>query len=185
MGLPSWRIEIVKNRFGETWSNDYLTDLVAIADAAQLAVPLLAFERAIHQTNVNFLYTRISSTVKFDRTFRHVDHNVPGQIVIGDSLPMYCTFRLDLGTTDSDPGRKYYRAPVREADQQDGLLVSGHLGTLNGYIGTLLQNTLTVGLLVTPKGNTIKTGSFNPRIQERQLHRRRRPKMTQAQFDAQ
>src|SRR6185369_10483109 len=113
MAVPNWRIEIVKSLLGEQWSNDYLTDDVAIEDVQDLAVILLSWEQSIHMAAVNFDYIRIATTIPFDRTFRHITFNEPGTAGNLAYIPLFNTLRIDLGTTDSDPGRKYYRSEER------------------------------------------------------------------------
>ena len=177
MGLPRWRIEIHKSLENEEWANDYLTDDVTIEDAHSTASLILNFEQHIHQTVVLFTYMRISTTVKDDRVFRHVVINEPGLLASGDHLPLYCVARMDMACGDSDPCRKYYRLPVNESGQTNAILTTDTLGSLNSLIATHLVTPSVLGHIVSGKGNSVQTASFNPNVQMRQLHRHKRKKI--------
>lgn len=178
MALPNWRIEIVKQLDGEVWSNDYLTALVTIDAAADIADELVAWEQQVHASVVTILYALVSTTIKGDRTFRHITYNVPGIPNIGEYLPLFNTIRVDLQTEDSDPGRKYYRQPIPENGQANGYLVPGTVASFNAAIASTLQPIIDNSALVTPKGNQITGATTFPKVQIRQLHRRRRKKVT-------
>lgn len=178
MPLPLWRIEIVKELNNEQWSNDYLTDDATLDDAQDLSAILQTFERQIHMAVVRFTYIRVSSYVPGDRTFRHITTNLPGLRETSDYMPLFNTMRVDFGTADSDPGRKYYRTPVAEVWSVNGFFV-GEINTLlTADIATYLVATNALEHLVTPKGNRITSASLYPRVQMRQLHRRRKKKVT-------
>lgn len=177
MPLPLWRIEIHKELNNEEWTNDYLTSDLTIDDAQDLAAVLQTFERNIHTTAVQFTYIRVSSYVKFDRTFRHLTTNLPGLQEAVDYLPLFNTLRLNLGTADSDPGRKYYRTPVPESQQSNGVFNPAYITSLNGLANTYLVATDALEHLVTPKGNQVTSAVFYDRVQMRQLHRRRKKKV--------
>lgn len=174
MALPNWRIQIQKRLGDETWQNDYLTDDVTIEDAQDLSALILTFEEAIHSLDVAFEFIRISTTIVGDRRFRHLTINEAGTQPNTSYLPLYNTFRLDLGTSESDPARKYYRAPVREDQQENGFINGTTLTFYNDYAQNLLVATNVIDHLVTTKGNRVTSALFYDRVQMRQLHRRRR-----------
>lgn len=178
MALPNWRIEIVKQLDAEVWSNDYLTSLVTIDAAADIADELVEWEQQVHGNMVTILYAVVSSTIKGDRVFRHITYNVQGIPTIAEYLPLFATIRVDLQTTDSDPGRKYYRQPIPENGQANGYLTPSTIASFNSAIATTLQPIIDNSALVTPKGNQIVTATTFPKVQERQLHRRRKKKVT-------
>lgn len=177
MTAPIWRIEIVKSMAFEQWANDYLTDIATLADAEDLSSLLLTFEKHMHATGVNFDYIRISSYIKDDRVFRHLAINEPGLESVEDRLPLYCTARMDMGTFSSDPARKYYRLPIAEAWQTNGLFSGATLTSWAGLIATYLVATSALGKIVTNAGHNAISASFNPQVQMRQLHRHRRKKI--------
>lgn len=177
MGTPLWRIEIVKSQNFEVWSNDWLTDDVTIEDAQDLAGELLGFEQALHQTTVLFQYIRISSYVPNDRIFRHIVQNVPGLAEAADSLPLFNTYRLDLSTANSDPARKYFRSPVSEANQTNGIITGQALTAINNLANTMLVANSVITHIVTPRGNSCGDAEFHNEVQMRQLHRHKRKKI--------
>lgn len=178
MAVPLWRIEIVKQLGSEVWSNDYLTDDATLDDAQDLSAVLQTFERNIHMELVQFPYMRVSSYVAGDRTFRHIDTNLGGLQTNADYLPLFNTIRMNMSTADSDPGRKYYRIPVPETQQTNGTLAGAYVSSLNGLINTYMVATDALQHLVTPKGNRITSAAMFPNVQMRQLHRRRKKKVT-------
>lgn len=174
MSFPNWRIQIVKSLGMEVWSNDWLTDDVLMLDAQDLANELIAFEKSIHTTDVLFQYCRISSMIENDRVFRHFTINLPGLVGAGDYLPLYCTVRMDMSTEDSDPCRKYFRIPVKESDQTNGAFLSGYMSTLGASIISGLATPGVLSHIVSGKGNSCDGAAIFPRVQMRQLNRRRR-----------
>lgn len=176
MAPPVWRIEINKSFPGEEWANDYLTKSTTIEDAQDLASILLDFERSIHMSAVQFNYMRISSWIKGDRTFRHLAINLAGQATTVEYLPLYCTMRLDLPTANSDPARKYYRLPVGEGAQANGVFNSASIDAWTAAVNTHLVANDAIPLIVTSKGNPCTTANVFPYVQMRQLHRRRKKK---------
>jgi hypothetical protein len=177
MALPTWRIQIQKSIVAESWSNDYLTDDLTIEDAQDLANELITWERNIHSGLVIFEYVRISSYIPGDRTFRHLAINLPGLTQIQEHLPLFNTMRVDLGTANSDPARKYYRLPVSELTQQNGAFNTQFLADRAANIQTYLVTPLVLGHIVTTKGNSVVSATVHRYVQMRQLTRRRRKKL--------
>lgn len=178
MGTPRWRIQIVKSLGAHTWSNDYLTDDATIEDAQDLGALLVTFERTIHQTTVLFVYMRVSSYLVGDRHFRHFPLNLTGIDTAADSLPLFNTIRMDMGTSDSDPARKYYRIPVAEGAQTNGIVNGAVLTSLNSVANTQLVTSGVIGHIVTTAGHPCLTAQFSANVQIRQLTRRKRKKVT-------
>lgn len=178
MTPPQWRIQTVKSLGGEQWSNDYLTSLATLGEAHDLAIQLVTFEENIHQTLVHFDYYRVSSYVPFDRIFQHLPINANGLYAAGDYLPLYNTLRIDFATAASDPARKYYRVPIREGDQQNGILSGDYLAFVGATLFSLMEDEGVYPALVTTAGNTVQGASPHNAVQMRQLHRHRRPRVT-------
>lgn len=177
MGLPQWRIQITKHMGAEEWSNDYLTDLGTISDAHDFAVTLVQMEKALHQASVHFDYYRVSSVLVGDRVFQHIPINANGDVSVADSLPLFNTVRVDLQTAASDPARKYYRTPIAEGSQQNGVLVSDALNAITLVLFTFLGDPELYGNIVTTVGHKVITGSVHDQVQMRQLHRHKRKKV--------
>lgn len=178
MGLPQWRIQIVKSLAGEQWSNDYLTDLATLTEAHDLAIQLTTFEENIHGTVVHFDYYRVSSFTPFDRVFEHLPINSYGLASVGDYLPLFNTLRVDLATSASDPARKYYRLPVGEGQQALGFFLSDIMTTWASAIFTYLTDEGVLENIVTNVGHKVIGASCHNAVQMRQLHRHRRPRVT-------
>lgn len=178
MPLPNYRISIVKSLDAEEWSNDYMVICDDMDDASDFAEALVEFEQSFHFDTVQFAYVRVSTTLKGDRTFRHIPLNVAGiaQSAGQDFLPLFNTVRVDLGTSDSDPARKYYRTPIGEAQQSRGILAGNTIAGFEDLLGGSLQPLILQGKLVTSGGNLIVGSSLYHNVQERQLKRRRRKK---------
>lgn len=175
MAQPNYRIEIVKELFGEQWANDWMTDVVGMNTAQDLASEILSFERAIHQTRVNFLYILISTTLPEDRVFRHIPLNQNGQFISDEYIPLFNTVRLDMATEDSDPCRKYFRLPIGENRITNGILNSDYVGLLNTAWNSYMITGDVFTHIVSGAGNNVLSGAFHLAVQMRQLHRRRRP----------
>lgn len=173
-----YRIQINKLRNNEEWSNDWIIEDETIDDAEDTANELITFEKQIHQDSVFFTYVRISTVLKGDRYFRHLALNQVGVRNSNDSLPLYCTFRLDLPTADSDPCRKYFRGPVQEGDQTNGFLSAALLGVFNADVATYLATPGLFAKMRSGAGNPVVGGVFSPLVQMRQLHRHKRKKVT-------
>ena len=169
-----YRVQISKLKGSEEWSNDWIIEDETIEDAEDTANDLITFEKQIHQDSVLFSYVRISTVLPGDRYFRHIAVNQFGLRNSVDSLPLYCTFRLDMPTSTSDPCRKYFRGPVQEGDQTNGFLAGALLTTFNGYVATYLATPGLFPKILSGAGNAVIGASFNPQVQMRQLHRHKR-----------
>jgi hypothetical protein len=179
MALPKYRLSIVKGIQSEEWSNDWLLNVPDMNAAADVAEALIDFEQHMHTSNVQFRYYRISTLTKGDRVFRHVGLNSNGLILApsDEELPLFNCIRIDLTTLDSDPARKYFRMPVLESMQSGGELLPSTISNLNGNITSYLLNTIALDNIVTSKGNTVSGATVFPRVQMRQLTRRRKKKV--------
>lgn len=177
MGVPTHRIEIRKELNGEDWSNDYLVEAIDMNTAAAFGVDTIEFERQLHAPQVNFVYMRVSTWAKFDRTFRHVSINLPGlgMSALTERLPLYNTLRMDLMTVDSDPCRKYFRVPIHESMQSNGVLEPATIAAWQGYLAAWIAGFDPDFHVVSGAGNNVVGGTVYPLVQMRQLHRHRRP----------
>jgi hypothetical protein len=177
MGVPTHRLEIRKTWSGHNWSNDYQIEAPDMADAEGLTLAILAFERAIHLDVVTFVYWRVSTVAVGDRIFRHQVVNLPGLLSPSSSelLPLFNTARLDMATVDSDPCRKYYRIPLTEAQQANGVIVSGVQTSWNALFATCVAAWPSTARVVSGAGHNVIGGTIFPNVQMRQLHRHKRP----------
>ena len=176
MAVPIWRVEVVKSRALEQWSNDYLLNDTTIDDAEDTANLILAFEMHIHDDLTHFDYFRVSSYIPDDRVFRHVPINQIGLLTNSESLPLFNTVRMDMATSNSDPARKYYRCPISESNQSNGILQGAYLTILSAAISTYLTTPGVLTHIVTSKGHQVINATIYNQVQMRQLHRRKRKK---------
>lgn len=177
MASPTWRIEIHKHLGAEFWANDYLTDDPTIEDAQDLAALLLTFEQDIHMVGVTFDYVLVTSYGS-GRAFRHIVINEPGNASNLAYIPLFNTLRVDFGTASADPARKYYRIPVAEENQNAGIFETTYLGSIATIINTDLTTPAVYSHIVTPTGHKTINAVAQPLVQMRQLHRRRKKKVT-------
>ena len=182
MALPTHRVEIFKSLGAGRWSNSYLLNVASMDEGEAVTLALVNFERHMHLDNVRFDYWRCSTMTVGDRVFRHEAINLNGIAAKGSAemMPLFCTLRIDFATMDSDPGRKFYRLPVTEATAVDGIFGAAFLAAVQGTIDTHLVNSIALDNIVTSKGNVITGATPYGQIQERQLRRRKRPKVVTA-----
>jgi hypothetical protein len=179
MGVPTHRVEIRKEYRGHSWSNDYLVESPSMDEAEALAVDTVAFERQMHTPAVNFVYMRISSMARGDRIFRHLSINLPGEgwADTEEHLPLFNTVRMDLATADSDPCRKYYRLPLHEAFQSNGVILPASVALWQGMLAGWITGWAAGTKVVSLKGHNVVGGTVYPIVQMRQLNRHRRKKI--------
>lgn len=173
------RLEIHKKLGEEQWVNTYLIEAVDMDEASDLGLLAVEFERRLHRDNVLFEYFIVSTRAIGDRVFRHVAVNAFGlkTLTTNSYLPLFNTIRIDFSTLDSDPCRKYYRVPVIEAEQTNGILEPAEVTAYNATISTYFFGTVLGDNLFTPKGHVVVSGSVSPKLQMRQLHRHKKKKL--------
>lgn len=173
------RLEIHKKLGEEQWTNTYLIEAATMDDAEALGQLAVTFERHIHRDIVLFEYFIVSTRAALDRVFRHVAINLYGlkTFTTNSYLPLYNTVRVDFSTQDSDPCRKYYRCPVIEAEQTNGILEPAEVTAYNASINTYFFGTILGDNLYSPKGHVVVSGSTSPNLQMRQLHRHKKKKL--------
>lgn len=182
MALPTHRIEIHKHVGAEKWVNTYLVNAATMDAAEGFAAGLISFERSLHLSAVVFDYARTSTTIVGDRTFDHIVVNLPGLGDPGTSvvLPLFNTLRLDLQVNDADPARKYYRGCLTAAQLESNFtIIDSAVTYFQGVIDAHAGRPSLQGV-VTPKGNIVLNQVVADKVQERQLHRRRKKKIPTA-----
>jgi hypothetical protein len=152
------------------WTNVYYCEAASVADATTFMNAVVACERPIHMTTVTFTKGRV----------RLAAPGNPGSVIplallgtrtAGDALPLYCTFRVDLGTSIGRPSRKYLRGPVGETDNSNGSLIAGTTTLItNSYITPLLA----IAALRDVDGEPFINGTAIAPVQMRQLRRGKR-----------
>jgi hypothetical protein len=175
----SHKVQVFKHLGTTKWSNTYLlaapdmdTAVAATTDA------IIPGEKAFHRDIVTFDSARVSTYAEGDDEFVTIPINDTGDVATSGAqyLPLFNCTRVDISTsTGGRPSRKYYRIPVMEGDQQDGVFVSGYQSAINGFVQDILDGISTAGCTwVDPDSQALDTPSCVGAVQMRQLHRRRR-----------
>lgn len=179
MGVPTHRVEIRKHKGSHSWANDYLVESPSMDDAETCANLFIDFERLLHYDNVVFDNARISTMSVGDRVFRHIVINAAGLAASSgiQFLPLFNTLRLDMETNDSDPCRKYYRIPIPESQQDDGVLSSAILTGIGPAFVAVLAAMPDGSSIVSNIGHIVINGGPFAQVQMRQLHRHKKKKV--------
>lgn len=183
--MAQFRIQVFKRLAGSDreWSNTYRVN-AADLDAASVGVPSIgSMEQQLHLDNVTITRALVSDVNPATDIFATIPLNLTGSRAGGSDgawLPIFNTMRVDVQVVGGGrPSRKFYRGPILESDQQGGFL-SPTLVTLltdqvNGLI-TVLDGDGTP--LIDPDGQEWDTAVGQSKVQMRQLHRKRKKKVT-------
>lgn len=160
------------------WSNVYLLDAADLLAAVDMANSLVTNETNLHYDNVIYDRAVVSSLTPHDDVFETIPLATTGNLDLSgeDYLPLFNSIRVDFHVVGGGrPSRKYFRCPVREVDQVDGLLTSDALTAFQsralGFVAALATDSVA---WVDPDGQAIDSASVFEEVQMRQLHRKRR-----------
>ena len=175
----TFKVQVFKHVPGKRpWSNVYLLDAADLLDAVDQANSLIAPETNLHHDVVIYDRALVSSLTPLDGVFEVIPLATNGQIGLSgaDWLPIYNTMRADFHVVGGGrPSRKYYRSPISEADQEDGVFTSDAYDTWQTRLQGFLTSVIGAGVnLVDPQGQTLDSVALIPEIQMRQEHRKRR-----------
>lgn len=178
--MPQYRVQIFKSiGGGKEWSNTYHI----FADTLALGIPfienIVEAETTVHKQNVDFIRARISTETPDDGVFATVPLNTQGQVLASsDQLPLWNVVRVDFGVFGGRPSYKFLRLPLQESEQANGILTGGVTDTVQLFYANVLlalSNEAETGpVLVDESGNFFNSADVFPRVQMRQLSRRRR-----------
>lgn len=174
-----YKIQIFKKHPLEPrqWSNVYLVDTESLETATAAMALIYAAETAFHNEATTFDHSVASVWPDSGGVFISVPLNSPGDRADpADNLPLWNTLRVDL-TMDGGgrPGRKYYRLPLGESDVANYVVNSGLLGDVKTTLDALIADLTSLGApWVDNDVQTVAESLPNPRVQMRQLHRKRR-----------
>lgn len=178
--MPLFTVQVFKEGYGEKWSNRYLIEASSLAAAVICAPAIATAERGVHLDTVLFTYMRVSDLVAANDNYATIPVNNTGQTnASASALPLFNTVRVDIDVEGfGRPSRKYYRLPLMETDQDNhalsGTLVSAMAAMVNAMIAAVDSAGGGDGELVDPDGQSWVTATTFPRVQMRQLHRKRR-----------
>jgi len=178
-------IQIFKQLSGSDreWSNRWLVEAGDLGAVEDVVPNFAAMEKQLHLDNVTLTRARVSDTTPGTDVFSIVPIGLIGTRATGadgDWLPIYNTVRVDISVAGGGrPSRKFYRGPILESDQQAGFLDSAIISLFDTQVNGLISFLSGSGVeLVDPDGQPLTTAVTQARVQERQLHRKRKKKVT-------
>lgn len=179
----TFKAQIYKHVPGKRpWSNVYLLDAADLLAAVAMGESIVAPETNLHHEVVLYDRLVVSSLTPRDGVFEVIPLSTTGNVGLSgaDWLPIYNTMRIDFHVIGGGrPSRKYYRSPISEADQIDGIFTSDALDTWQTRAMGFLTSLLGAGVAwVDPDGQSIDAASVQEEIQMRQEHRKRKKKVT-------
>lgn len=167
--MPIFQVDIQKNLDTEYWTNVYHVQAADRAEAATIADDILSAERSIHQTRVVFPSMRIAPYPgPSEGTIVVV--GLTGGAPNDPYLPLFNVLRVDFSTPVGRPSRKYYRIPIPESVQENGVL-STSFQTDFSTAYNLAMAPLYGGQLVDVDGQPLTFGRLIPNVGMRQLRR--------------
>jgi hypothetical protein len=176
--MPTHEVQVFKHLGQTKWTNVYHLVAASDTDAIAAANAIIAGEKAFHRDVVTFDYCRVSSSDPDDDSFSIITINDTGDVATSGAqyLPLFNCTRVDITVaTGGRPSRKYYRIPVMEGDQQDGVFVAGYQTAINAAVQNIMDDVSAAGpTIVDPDDQPWDVPSCVGAVQMRQLHRRRR-----------
>jgi hypothetical protein len=172
--------QVFKEGHGEKWSNRYIIEASGLAAAVACHGPIVEGELSVHKSTVTITAIRISDLNPATDQFVVVPYNSAGLVTAtADILPLFNTCRIDVEVEGfGRPSRKYYRLPLAEDEQDDGVLSSVTGTAVADMVTQMITDVDTAGggdgELVDPDGQSWISATHFTKVQMRQLHRRRR-----------
>lgn len=175
--MPIYRVQSFKQiGTGRPWTNVWhvLADDFATVQAA-VEGTLCPAETHILSDTVTIVRALISDPATHE--FLSLAIGSAGLAAGVGLLPLFNTIRIILAVDAlGRPDSKYWRGLVGEANSENGLISSATQTNVDAVITGLIGDMAGVGAsLVDDAGNFVTVASVQQAIQERQLHRRRRP----------
>ena len=168
-GGPLWQIDIQKRLAGEYWTNVYHCVASTPASAQFVADELVTLERGIHMGNVEFVSYRFAA-FPGPSEGTVIPIGAFGNGAIASFLPLFNVMRVDFPATSGRPSRKYYRQPVAEANQENGVWIPTALAGFQANF-TNFAATPVSSQLVDVDGQLLQEGRISPSVGMRQLRR--------------
>lgn len=163
------QVDIEKFWLGEYWSNRYIISATDVLAGSVIGAAIVAAERAVHLSMVQFTKYRCSDMVTGTDNFMTIPLGVPGlRGADTAALPLFCVARVDFSSQSGRPSRKFLRLPIQEVEQENGALVPTCIAMLNTlYVQPLVDLETFVG----PQGENLTYGAVYPQVAMRQLRR--------------
>ena len=181
--MPVFTVQLFKNLTAvpdREWTNVYHVFADTLSAASALSAPIAEFEQSIHMNTVTISRARVSTLAPGDDAFNIIPLGLVGAATEAEYLPLYNTVRADIATAAGGrPDRKYYRLPLGENGQHNGVLEDavreGVQSQLQDLIDTMNAES---GVLVSADTGIWETAAVAAQVQMRQLHRKRRRTVT-------
>lgn len=170
-------IQIFKQLGNEKWSNRYIINSPALANAVTATATITLRERNFHATNVQFTHARVSTLASGDEVFQTVPLNAVGAMTIdGGQLPLWNCVRVDINVGGGRPSRKFYRCPIDEGRTENGVVSGTFVSAITADINALIDEvqTLDSSALTDPDTQDWLDATVHGLLVNRKLHRRRR-----------
>lgn len=180
--MPLYRTQIFKSiNAGKEWSNVYHVQATDLDEAISFSAAIVGAEVSIHKANVDFLRYRVSTEAPGDNVYATTPINLSGaRTITGGQYPLFNTVRVDFAVTGGRPSYKYLRLPIEETQTENGVIGAFLLADIQAeYIDLLTPNfagPLVPNGIVDESGNFFTNVTVFPRIQERQLRRKKKAK---------
>ena len=138
--MPLFQLDIEKQLGNEFWTNVYyLNAPTGLPEAVTNAQSVITVERNIHKTIVTFTRARVRTAVEGDELYTIIPLGLAGLATLsGDYIPLFNTVNAILAPGAGRPSRKYYRTPVGEGEQVNGVLASTVVTAINTQLARLL-----------------------------------------------
>lgn len=164
-----FQCEIEKFFNGEYWVNRYFLEAADLAAAATITNSIIAAERAVTLTPVQFTKATTRTTVQGDYNFITTIINGTGQRAAStDMVALYMTVRVDFQAAAGRPSRKYLRGVLQESDVSWNEITTALQSTVNTSYANVLA-----GLTgyVDGQGTELIAGGAQLKHSNRQLRR--------------
>lgn len=176
--MPLFKIDIEKEFSNEFWTNVYYATSVDLGAAHLVAQGILQAERQFHKDVVLFTRYRTSTVLQGDFQYITSIANLNG--LVGSSsprIPLWNVVRADMGDGGfKRPERKYYRLPLTEDEQDNGVLTNGVFTLVQQSLVNLLGDF--AGEWCGPNSEPIVSVAVYPNVAMRQLRRGSRRRQT-------
>lgn len=162
-----WQIDIEKSLGGERWTNVYFSNAASLAAAANVGTTIVNSEKLLHMNVVNFSQMRVRPYPALGAQGTVYQLGGTGSVTAFDYLPLFAVGRVTLTVAAGRPSRKYYRMPIREDEQANGIFIASKVTSVNTTLGQMIQ----IAGLTDESGNAFVSATLVPEVGMRQLRR--------------
>jgi hypothetical protein len=168
--MPLFSLDIEKRLNGEYWTNRYILDRTDLGAATNSGGDILAAERTIHASFVEFTKFRVSDTVVNTDVYQVIQVNAFGQRTQSQEyLPLFNVVRVDFNVAGGGrPSRKYLRLPIDELEQSKGILEPTYVAYIQANYADVIAGYTSY---VDVDGQVIDSGRVSVNVGMRQLRR--------------